>query len=50
MQDWEANTQSSILNSETLDVKPPRKAQRCKPKKIDIACLKRLEFFSMLYH
>jgi hypothetical protein len=25
MQDWEANTQSFILNTETLNVKPPKK-------------------------
>jgi hypothetical protein len=50
VQDWEVNAQSSILNVETLDVKPLKKAQRCEPKEIYIACLERLVLFSMLSH
>ncbi len=50
MQDWEANAQSSIPNAETVDVKPPKKAQRYEPKKIFISYLERLVLFSMLFH
>ena len=46
----EINAQSSILNAETLDVKPLKKAKRCEPKEIYIACLERLVLFSMLSH
>ncbi len=41
VQDWEVNAQSSILNAETLDVKPLKKVQRCEPKEIYIVCLER---------
>ncbi len=50
MQDWEVNAQFSILNAETLDVKPLKKAQRCELKEIYIAYLERLVLFSMLSH
>ena len=50
MQDWEANAQSSIINTETLNVKTPKRDQRCQPKKIYIACLERLVLFSMLFY
>ena len=50
MQNWEVNAQNSILNIETLDVKPFKKAQRCEPKEIYIACLECLVLFSMLSH
>ena len=33
MQDWETNVQSSIPNTETLNVKTVKKDQRCQPKK-----------------
>jgi hypothetical protein len=49
VQDWETNIQSSIPNTKTLNVKPPKKAQRYEPKKnIYIACLEPLVLFSML--
>jgi hypothetical protein len=50
VQDWKTNAQSFILNAKTLDVKPPKKAQRCEPKEIDIACLEHLVLFCILFH
>ena len=37
-------------NAETLDVKPPKKAERCESKENYIACLEHLLLFSMLSH
>ena len=37
-------------NAETLDVKPPKKAERCEPKENYIACLEHLLLLSMLSH
>ena len=37
-------------NAETLNVKPPKKAERCESKENYIACLEHLLLFSMLSH
>ena len=50
MQHWEANVKSSIPNAKTVDVKSPRKSQKCEAKEIYIACcLESLVLFSILF-
>ncbi len=50
MQHWEANVKSSIPNVETVDIKLPKKAQKCEAKEIYIACcLESLVLFNILF-